>query len=230
MMASDHAQNDSILIVEDETKLATLLGDYLRMEGFNSHHIENGLHVVSWVKKNHPALLLLDIMLPGKDGLAICREIRHFSQVPIIMVTARVDEIDRLLGLELGADDYICKPFSPREVVARVKAVLRRSGLNEQAPSNNGFSLNNESFEASYQGHPLELTAVEFRLLNLLVKNPFKVYSREQLLNYIYTDQRIVGERTIDTHIKNLRKKLETIAPDRELIRSIYGVGYKLEL
>lgn len=230
MSEKSQPTNNQILIVEDETKLATLLSDYLRVEGFESHHIEDGLQVLPWFNKNHPALVLLDLMLPGKDGLTICREIRDISQVPIIMVTARVDEIDRLLGLELGADDYICKPFSPREVVARVKAVLRRSGFDQTSSTSSDFVLNADTYEASYQGQALELTAVEFRLLGLLVKNPYKVYSREQLLNYIYTDQRIVGERTVDTHVKNLRKKLESIAPDKELIRSIYGVGYKLEL
>jgi len=218
-----------ILIVEDEPKLAAVLRDYLQIEGYRSHHIDNGLEVLPWFKKNDAALILLDIMLPGKDGLAICREIRSFSQVPIIMVTARIDEIDRLLGLELGADDYVCKPFSPRELVARVKAVLRRTGSAEATAPSGDFSLNPDTYLASYLGQPLDLTAVEFRLLGLLVNHPYKVYSREQLLSYIYTDQRVVGERTIDTHIKNLRKKLEHISPNKELIRSIYGVGYKLE-
>ena len=135
-METQHSS--TILIVEDEQKLAHLLSDYLKLEHFQSHCINDGLNVISWVKENNPDLILLDIMLPGKDGMSICKEIRAFSDVPIIMVTARVEEIDRLLGLELGADDYICKPFSPREVVARVKTVLRRiqkpqSGDNEQA-------------------------------------------------------------------------------------------------
>jgi len=223
-------KSNCILVVEDEPKLAALLRDYLLAEGFESHCIDNGSQVLPWVKKNEPELILLDIMLPGKDGLSICREIRSFSQVPIIMLTARIDEIDRLLGLELGADDYICKPFSPREVIARVKAVLRRSGQAKTDFAQSDFVLNNDTFSASYQGQMLELTVVEFRLLGLLVKHPHKVFSREQLLNYIYTDQRIVGERTIDTHIKNLRKKMLAVAPDKEMIHSIYGLGYKLEV
>ena len=225
--------NGTILIVEDEQKLANLLSDYLKLEHFQSYCISNGLNVISWVKDNNPDLILLDIMLPGKDGMSLCKEIRTFSDVPIIMVTARVEEIDRLLGLELGADDYICKPFSPREVVARVKTVLRRiqkfpSGDTEQ--TTDVLSIDQDKFTAVYHGTELDLTAIEFRLLNTLYSNRGKVYSRGQLLNQLYDDHRIVTERTVDTHIKNLRKKLQAITPDIEVIRSIYGVGYKLEV
>lgn len=220
-----------VLIVEDEPKLAQLLSDYLTQADYQSHCIYNGLEVLPWVKQHPVSLILLDIMLPGRDGMSICRDIRESSDVPIIMVTARVEEIDRLLGLELGADDYICKPYSPREVVARVKAVLRRT----QAPStkigkNQPFQLDEDTYRASYAGQPLTLTALEFRLLSIFVNNPYKVFSREQLLARIYSDQRVVSERTIDTHIKNLRKKLNVITPEIEVIRSIYSVGYKLEI
>lgn len=224
-------ENPLILIVEDEPKLAQLVHEYLTQANYRTQTLENGLDVVPWVEFNSPALILLDIMLPGKDGMAICKEIRSFSQVPIIMVTARVEEIDRLLGLELGADDYICKPFSPREVVARVKAVLRRSQFQDFADvEQDVFHIDDEKYQASYHGHLLGLTVVEFRLLKKLLSRRGKVFSRDQLLDQLYDDHRIVNQRTIDTHVKNLRKKLEAIAPEENAIRSVYGVGYKIDI
>jgi len=224
-------ENPLILIVEDEPKLAQLVHEYLTQANYRTHRIENGLDVAPWVESNNPALILLDIMLPGKDGMAICKEIRSFSQVPIIMVTARVEEIDRLLGLELGADDYICKPFSPREVVARVKAVLRRSQFQDvTAPDQEVFNIDEEKYQASYHGQQLGLTVVEFRLLMKLLSRRGKVFSRDQLLDQLYDDHRIVNQRTIDTHVKNLRKKLDAIAPEENAIRSVYGVGYKIDI
>jgi len=220
--------NSKVLIVEDEEKLATLLGDYLKLSGFDWQWIADGNQVLPELRVKMPDLILLDLMLPGRDGLDICKEIRSFSQVPIIMMTARVEEIDRLLGLELGADDYICKPFSPREVVARVKTVLRRSGERPAAQAA-GLTLDAEKYRAELHGQDLELTAVEFKLLLFLQQNPGRIYSRSQLMDKIYTDQRIVSDRTIDSHIKKLRKKIAAVAPDEELIHSIYGVGYKFE-
>ena len=220
--------NQTILIVEDEEKLAALLGDYLKQAGFEPVWIPDGTAAVPRVRERMPDLILLDLMLPGRDGLDICKEIRTFSEVPIIMITARVEEIDRLLGLELGADDYICKPFSPREVVARVKTVLRRSGEHQALPSG-GLTLDPERFRAVLHGQELDLTAVEFKLLHFLFQNPGRIYSRSQLMDRIYSDQRIVSDRTIDSHIKKLRKKISVAAPDEELIHSIYGVGYKFE-
>jgi len=224
-------ENPLVLIVEDEPKLAQLVHEYLNQANYRTHTIENGLDVTPWVESNNPALILLDIMLPGKDGMAICKEIRSFSQVPIIMVTARVEEIDRLLGLELGADDYICKPFSPREVVARVKAVLRRSQFQDvEAADQEVFHIDEEKYQASYHGQQLGLTVVEFRLLMKLLSRRGKVFSRDQLLDQLYDDHRIVNQRTIDTHVKNLRKKLDAIAPEENAIRSVYGVGYKIDI
>jgi two-component system, OmpR family, response regulator BaeR len=220
--------NQTIMIVEDEEKLAALLGDYLRQSGFDSVWIPDGTAVLPRVRERLPDLILLDLMLPGRDGLEICKEIRTFSEVPIIMITARIEEIDRLLGLELGADDYICKPFSPREVVARVKTVLRRAG-DHPAPATGGLLLDQERFRAVLHGQELDLTAVEFKLLHFLFQNPGRIYSRSQLMDRIYSDQRIVSDRTIDSHIKKLRKKISAAAPDDELIHSIYGVGYKFE-
>jgi len=215
-----------ILIVEDELKLAKLLQDYLAQANFQAAIIANGLEVVPYIKGHRIDLVLLDLMLPGLDGMEICKEIRSFSQIPIIMVTARVEEIDRLLGLELGADDYICKPFSPREVVARIKAVLRRASGGMKVPAN-GLVLDEEGYLASLNGVDLQLTAVEFKLLSFLAATPGRIYSREQLMARIYQDDRVVSDRTIDSHIKKLRKKIAEHNRDEELIGSVYGVGYK---
>ncbi len=215
-----------ILIVEDEAKLAALEADYLMAEGFEPHCIANGLEVVPWVRAHAPDLILLDLMLPGRDGLDVCRELRTFSDVPIVMVTARVEEIDRLIGLDLGADDYVCKPFSARELVARVKAILRRGRM----PIGNSLVLDDERHTATLDGRELDLTPVEFRLLRTLASRPGRVFSRDKLLEHLYADHRVVTDRTVDAHVKNLRRKLEEARPGQELVHSIYGVGYKLEL
>ncbi|OEU62738.1 MAG: two-component system response regulator BaeR [Desulfuromonadales bacterium C00003094] len=220
--------NNRVLIVEDEERLAGILADYLRLASFDAHCLNDGRKVVQWVREEQPALILLDLMLPGKDGMQICKEIRAFSDVPIIMITARVEEIDRLLGLELGADDYICKPFSPREVVARTKAVLRRT-QGQQTVQASGLILDEGSYRATLDGLDLDLTAVEFKLLHYLAANPGRLFSRPQLMDRIYPDQRIVSDRTIDSHIKKLRKKIAATDPQQDLIRSVYGVGYKFE-
>lgn len=217
-----------VLVVEDEEKLARLLVDYLQQSGFVTLVLADGAEVVALVRQQSPDLILLDIMLPGKDGLEICREIRTFSSVPIIMITARIEEIDRLLGLELGADDYICKPFSPREVVARVKAVLRRSDK-EAAIRVTGLQLDKARYKATLDGTELDLTAVEFKLLQFLAATPGRIYNRQQLMDRIYPDERIVSDRTIDSHIKKLRKKIADVSAATELIHSVYGVGYKFE-
>lgn len=219
-----------ILIVEDEIKLAALLRDYLVNEGYEVELRDNGEGVVEAVRSDPPALILLDLMLPGVDGLTICRELRSFSQVPIIIESARVEEIDRLIGLEIGADDYICKPFKPREVVARVKAVLRRSLLGFAPPSLPGLQIDGDKMQATIDGHSLQLTQAEFRLLQTLVNQPRRIFSRQQLLDAIYDDYRVVSDRSIDSHIKNLRRKLASYLPDHDPIHSVYGVGYRLEL
>jgi two-component system, OmpR family, response regulator BaeR len=220
-----------ILIVEDEPKLAALLQDYLHAAGFSTRVLADGREVVPTVRGAPPALLLLDLMLPGRDGLEICRELRGFTRLPIIMMTARVEEIDRLLGLELGADDYICKPYSPREVVARVKAVLRRQSDPPAAAGGGvaGLVIAPDAYRASLDGQALDLTPVEFRLLETLAAHPGRVFSRAALLERLYDDHRIVSDRTVDSHVKNLRRKLGKASPERELIQSVYGVGYRLE-
>ena len=216
-----------ILIVEDEPKLAALEADYLKAAGFQTHVIGDGREVADWVRAQTPDLILLDLMLPGRDGLEICRDVRAFSDVPIIMVTAKVEEIDRLIGLDSGADDYVCKPFSVRELVARVRAILRRPRGRVSAA---GLAIDEQTHRAQLDGRPLDLTPVEFRLLRALASAPGRVFPRERLLERIYEDHRVVTDRTVDAHVKNLRRKLEEVRPGEELVRSIYGVGYKLEL
>ncbi|MCE0489439.1 two-component system response regulator BaeR [Pantoea sp. Mb-10] len=219
-----------ILVVEDEPKLAQLMMDYLQASNYRTHHIADGSEVLNYVQNTPPDLMLLDLMLPGRDGLTLCREIRRFSELPIIMVTARTEEIDRLLGLEIGADDYICKPFSPREVVARVKTILRRVRRSpEEAQLTSPLIIDEGRFQASWREQALELTPAEFRLLKTLALEPGKVFSREQLLNHLYDDYRVVTDRTIDSHIKNLRRKLENLDADQPFIRAVYGMGYRWE-
>ncbi|URI09207.1 response regulator [Aquincola tertiaricarbonis] len=219
-----------ILVVEDEPKMASLIGDYLRAEGHEPQWIADGREVLPAMEAQPADLVLLDIMLPGMDGLAVCRALRERSDVPIVMLTARVEEADRLLGLDLGADDYICKtPFSPREIMARVRAILRRArrGL---PPTPSPLQIDEAGWRASWRGVPLELTPVEFRLLKALAATPGRVFSRDSLLDRLHDDGRAVTDRAVDSHIKNLRRKLEAAAPGQDPIRSIYGVGYKLEL
>ncbi len=216
-----------ILIVEDEPKLAALVADYLGAASFATRIVADGAAVADAVRGQPPDLVLLDLMLPGKDGMSVCRELRSFSDVPIVMMTARVEEIDRLLGLELGADDYICKPFSTRELVARVKAILRRARGSAAAQR---VAIDVDRHEARIDGRLLPLTPVEFRLLRMLAEKPGRVLSRERVLEGLYDDRRVVTDRTVDSHVKNLRRKLKDAGVDEEIVRSIYGVGYKLEL
>lgn len=217
-----------ILIVEDEVKLASLLKDYLTQSGFEVDMLHDGSQVEEWLATHKTSLVLLDLMLPGKSGVDICKDIRKTSQLPVIMITAKADEIDRLLGLELGADDYICKPFSPREVVARARAVLRRSeGMDK--PADKGLVLDVDTYKATINGNDLHLTAVEFQLLKVLSDQPGRIFTRSVLVDKIYSDGRVVSDRTIDSHIKKLRKKIAAQLPDQELIHSLYAVGYKFE-
>jgi len=219
-----------IMIVEDEPKIAALLADYLRTQGgFHSKIVGRGDEVMGQFHSERPDLVLLDLMLPGLDGIEVCKQLRAESQVPIIMVTARVDEIDRLLGLELGADDYICKPFSPREVVARVKAVLRRSEMTRAGKKPQGLEIDGEKFMAWFNGRELLLTPVEFALLQSLSAHPGRVFSRDQLMNSMYSDYRVVSDRAVDTHVKNLRRKLAEASGVEDMIKSVYGLGYRFE-
>jgi len=220
--------NETILIVEDETDIAKIVDTYLQAAKFNTEVFHTGTGVVEWVKQNSPSVILLDLMLPGKDGLSICREVRQFSDAPIIMTTAKVEEVDRLIGLDCGADDYLCKPYSTRELVARVKATVRR--LNNQVTSQQSWLKVDEGhLSIGYGDKTVELTTVEFRLFYLLYQNSNRIYSRAQILDLVYSDYRDVSDRTVDSHIRNLRKKLTGLGLEHDLIRSIYGSGYKFE-
>jgi two-component system response regulator BaeR len=223
-----------ILLVEDEPDLAQVLADYLLRDGYEASVEGNGARALERIRREPPDLLLLDLMLPDLDGLSILREVRRTSRLPIILVTARVEEIDRLLGLDLGADDYVCKPYSPREVLARVKAVLRRSS--GAGPAGEGdpvppplVEIDAENWIARVSGQRLDLTPKELRLLQALSSRPGRVLSRAQLLDLVYKDDLDVSERAVDSHMKNLRRKLSQAVPERELIRSVYGVGFAYE-
>lgn len=220
--------NLTVLIVEDEPKLGQLLYDYLQAANYQPALLSRGDEVLPYVQQHQPALILLDLMLPGLDGISICRELRKFSDIPIIMVTAKTEEIDRLLGLEIGADDYICKPFSPREVVARVKTILRRCQPSIVPPQHQTkLIIDENAFQVRYGSQLLELTPAEFRLLKFMSDNAGTVFSRDQLLDILYDDHRVVTDRTIDSHVKNLRRKLESLDSEKTFIRSIYGLGYR---
>lgn len=219
-----------ILVVEDEKKIADLLRDYLVAAGFAVEWVDRGDAAVPAVRRLNPRLVLLDLMLPGRDGTDICRDIRAFSRVPVIMVTARVEEVDRVIGLEIGADDYVCKPFSPREVVARVRAVLRRGtpapdgGTIRRGP----LLLEDAARRVSVAGVILKLTPSEYDLLKVLMVRPGQVFSRAQLIRRVQGYDFEGYERTIDSHIKNLRKKIGEILPGANFIESVYGVGYRM--
>jgi two-component system response regulator BaeR len=219
-----------ILIVEDETKIAHLLRDYLEKADYKVTCVERGDEVITYVEKDMPDLILLDIMLPGMDGMEVCGKIRKFSNIPVIMLTARVEEVDRIVGLELGADDYICKPFSPREVVARIKAVLRRVHAEpaEQKVLVGPIALDESKHEVTVGNQRLELTPSEFGLLRVMITHPKRVFSRNELLNQVQGYDFEGYDRTIDTHIKNLRKKIGKVLPGQKIISTVYGVGYKL--
>lgn len=214
-----------IFIVEDEPELAALVADYARAAGHEPVLFADGAEALAGIRAGAPDLVVLDLMLPGLDGLSVCREVRAFSEVPIVMVTARVEEIDRLLGLEAGADDYLCKPFSPRELMARIKAILRRAGARERA-----IEIDERGLRILAHGRPLELTPSEFVILAAMARRPGQVFSRAQLLDLAREDSLDVTDRAVDSHIKNLRRKLAAALPGVEAIHSIYGLGYRLDL
>ncbi|RUO26830.1 two-component system response regulator BaeR [Aliidiomarina minuta] len=223
-----------VYVIEDEPDIQLLLQDYLIQAGLTVKLFADGAQGLQAIREEPPDLVILDIMLPGMDGLAVCQAVREFSQVPVIFLTARHDEIDRLLGLRLGADDYICKPFSPREVVARTEAILRRQqwfldSASESLPQVSGLDLNEQNHSARLDGELLDLTPVEFRLLYVMATQPGRVFRRDQLVNAAYDDYRIVSDRTVDSHIKNLRAKLSASRPLQNFIQSVYGVGYRFE-
>ncbi|CAN5842049.1 response regulator [soil metagenome] len=223
-----------IFIVEDEPDIASVLQDYLRHAGYETEHAGDGQTALERMLIAPPDLTLLDVMLPRLDGLQVLRQARVHTAHPIIMLTARIEEIDRLVGLEAGADDYVCKPFSPREVVARVRAVLRRTAGegaagNAASASERALLLDDVHWRASLHGTPLNLTRREFGLLQALARHPGRIFSRARLLELAYDDTADVTERAVDSHIKNLRRKLSVAAPEHDWIRSVYGVGFAFE-
>ena len=226
------AMKRTILLVEDEPKAVKVIRAYLEQSGFEVHSSFDGLHALSLFRQTQPDLVVLDLNLPGIDGLEVCRNLRQISNVPIIMLTARAEETDRLIGLELGADDYIVKPFSPRELVARVKAVLRRvEGASLQPQPRRlaagAVEMDESRRQAWLRGQPLDLTTMEFDLLIALISQPGRVFSRSQLLDMVQGEAFEGYERTIDVHIKNLRKKLDDDSRDPRYILTIRGIGYK---
>jgi len=216
-----------ILIVEDEADLSGIVADYAKAAGYVAEVIADGRAALARIRSAPPALVVLDLVLPGMDGLSLCRAVRAFSAVPIIMVTARVEELDRLLGFETGADDYLCKPFSPRELMARIKAVLARGKGATQNPAR--LQIDEAMRCVRVRGAAVDLTPTEYNLFTAMAKRPGVIFSRTQLLDLARRDSLEVNDRAVDTHIKNLRRKLAAVAPELELIQSVYGLGYRVE-
>jgi two-component system, OmpR family, response regulator BaeR len=219
--------NARVFIVEDEPELAALVADYARASGYLPTVFGHGGEALAALRADIPDMVVLDLMLPGLDGLALCRAVRTFSDVPIIMVTARVEEIDRLLGLDSGADDYLCKPFSPRELMARIRVILRRAGKNAPASP---CQVDSATRRISIMGKVLDLTPSEYDILAGMARRPGQVFSRAQLLDLASQDSLDVTDRAVDSHIKNLRRKIDAALPGAEAISSVYGLGYRFDL
>lgn len=218
-----------VLVVEDDRKISDLLLNYLRASGYEAEAAYDGRDALRQIEQTTLDAVILDWMLPGMDGISVCKAVRAFSDVPILMLTARIDEVDRLLGLDTGADDYVCKPFAPREVIARIRALLRRAEGRVKATTK-PWAVDDASFRISWRGQWLPLTRIEFMMFRLLLSRPGRVYSRDQLLASAHDNQRDISDRAIDTHIKNLRKKVQAVEPGSECIASVYGVGYRFDL
>jgi two-component system response regulator BaeR len=216
-----------IFIIEDEPELAELVADYARANGYVPTVFGHGGEALDALRGDVPDMLVLDLMLPGVDGLTLCREVRAFSDVPIIMVTARVEEIDRLLGLDSGADDYLCKPFSPRELMARIRVILRRTQKGDPASP---CQVDEAARRVSINGHALDLTPSEYQILAGMARRRGQVFSRAQLLDLASQDSLDVTDRAVDSHIKNLRRKIGAVLPDADAISSVYGLGYRFDL
>jgi DNA-binding response OmpR family regulator len=222
--------NEIILIIEDEPKIAKLARDYLEQSSYRALIAADGNTGLAMARREHPDLIVLDLMLPGMDGLDVCRTLRRESDVPIIMLTARAEETDRLIGLELGADDYITKPFSPRELVARVRALLRRVKGVVYQPGvirAGDLTIDIDSHRVTRGNEVIQLTRFEFNLLQVLAQHPGQMYSRAQLLEKLHGVAYDGYDRSIDAHIKNLRRKIEEDPADPKYILTVYGIGYK---
>ncbi|MFZ5863908.1 MAG: response regulator [Nitrospirota bacterium] len=222
-----------ILVVEDDPKTSNLLKVYLEREGYHTRSATDGAQAVEIAQRHAPALIILDLMIPKLDGLEVCRRIRQTSDVPILMLTARVEEVDKLVGLSIGADDYVTKPFSPREVVARVKAILRRTAhklasAGAKPLSSGDLVLDETKAKVTVKGKPVSLTAIELRLLARLMRAPGTVFSRSQLLDALYTQDGVhVLDRTVDVHIGRLRDKIEPVPSQPVYVLTVRGLGYK---
>ncbi len=224
--------NLRIMIIDDDPNIGQLIKLYLEKEGYTTEHYTDGLSGLEAFRKNPPNLMILDIMLPGMDGWDVCRNVRKISQIPIIMLTAKGETFDKVLGLELGADDYIVKPFDPKELVARVKAVLRRmntSKEDQQIVSYPNLTINLTDYTVTFKGNNIECPPKELELLFFLASNPNKVFTREQLLEQVWGYDFYGDSRTVDVHIKRLREKLSTDSPSWS-IKTVWGVGYKFEV
>jgi two-component system response regulator BaeR len=216
-----------IMIIEDEAPIAEAVKRFLNHDGFHCTILHNGSEAVELVTRYQPDLIILDVMLPGGDGMEICRTLRQTTSVPIVLLTARNSESDRLEGLQAGADDYVCKPFSAPELVLRVKAILRRGNGRDSWSDTDALILDADTQHACLGTNRVELTTVEFALMSTLVEKPNRIFSRDKLMSVIYKDNRIVSDRTVDSHISKLRKKINAMAEQDELIVSVYGAGYK---
>ncbi|MGD8793402.1 MAG: response regulator transcription factor [Anaerolineae bacterium] len=221
----------TILVVDDEARIVKLVRDYLARAGFRVIDARDGEAALTLARLEQPDLIVLDLMLPEVDGLDVCRRLRRESGVPIIMLTARVEEADRIVGLELGADDYVTKPFSPGELVARVRATLRRAS-GEVGPATvvraGEIELDTAALTATVAGEPVELTATEFQLLLAMARQPGRIFSREQLLEAMHGVAYDGYDRSVDSHVKNIRRKIETDPRQPRYIQTVYGVGYRL--
>lgn len=220
-----------VLVVEDDKKTASLIALYLAREGFEVVSADNGEQALELARRRRPDFVILDLMLPKLDGVEVCRRLRSRSDVPILMLTAKDEELDRVLGLTLGADDYVSKPFSPRELVARVKAILRRArpaSARTEAPLSHGaLSLDPERHRVTLGGEPLPLTLSEYKLLHALMAAPGKVFSREELLSRLYPAGEAVIDRVVDVHIGKLRQKIEKNPAEPQWVLTVRGIGYR---
>jgi two-component system catabolic regulation response regulator CreB len=216
----------TILIAEDEQAIADSIAYALRTDGFTPHHVTLAADALQAVRTGAPALVVLDVGLPDMNGFELCRQLRQFSNVPLIFLTARSDEIDRIVGLEIGADDYVTKPFSPRELVARIRVVLRRLAPPSATPAR--FELRERQARILYKGQALELTRYEYLLLKTMLEHPGHVLGRAQLMDRVWSDAPDTLDRTVDAHVKSLRAKLRAIDPDHDPIQTHRGMGYSL--
>ncbi len=227
------ARDDTtVLVVDDDHKLISLVRMYLERDGFQVLSAYDGPQALDLVERHHPGFIILDLMLPRTDGITVCRQIRKTSNVPILMLTAKVEEVDKLVGLSVGADDYVTKPFSPRELVARVRAILRRTAAHEPSSPRlvqGNLVMDTERHEVSVNGDEVRLTPIEYKLLQALMEFPGRVFTRDQLLAHVYAfDEAVVVDRTVDVHIGKLREKLGDDPAQPRYIQTVRGVGYKL--